>query len=109
MANNEAGSPAQPEPGSLLPVPRVTSVTSVIKAYGQGRRSAADPATFPTGCLPPDVAAIVEAVSLTARVPESLPASCALAAVGASVDKGLVTLRRPYRALLPQGWAQPLI
>ena len=77
MANNESASPVQPEPGSLLPV---ASVASVIRLHGRRpSASAADPAGFPTGCLPPDMAAMVEAVALTARVPESLPACCALA------------------------------
>lgn len=44
---------------------------------------------FPTQALPPVVRDVVEAISQTNRVPESLAACCALGVVSAAIGKGL--------------------
>lgn len=84
-----------PDDGELVPV--LPSVTSVTGPQPQSAAHEPGPADFPTGCLPPDMAAMVKAVSLTARVPESLPACCALAAVSACVGRGLAITSASHR------------
>ena len=64
-----------------------TKPTLLLESKGDGLED--DRGSFPTQALPPTVRDVVEAVSETHRVPESLAACCALAVTSAAIGKGL--------------------
>jgi hypothetical protein len=59
------------------------------------------PAPFPIECMPPDMASMIRATSLTLGVPDSLPGLMALALTSACIGKGLLLAWRPGKASTP--------
>jgi hypothetical protein len=76
--------PETPDDSAVI-VSSVATVASVVNPIDDP-----DSSRFPTEVLPPWMAEMVQAVAKAVQVPDALTACCALAAVSASVGKGLM-------------------
>jgi putative DNA primase/helicase len=95
-----AAVPAPAIPVGFHPEPETVVTNSPVTPPGVGQLVDA-PKPFPIECLPPALARMAQAVAVTHRVPVAMPAMMVLAAVGASLGKGLKLDWRPGKAPTP--------
>jgi hypothetical protein len=89
--------PLKPDPHESLPDLHGGPHVEVSKPLTTPCSEEADdvPLVFPTQSLPPKLREFVEAIAKAHRVPEALPACCALAATAAAIGPGLELLSGP--------------
>jgi len=82
-------------------LPVLVSIGSATPPEPETEPESPPPPPFPTFALPPSLRDFVSAVAAAHRVPEALPAVCALAATSAAIGSGLELLSGPDQLRTP--------